>query len=112
MEIHFNPPIHPGEMLREEFMVPLGLSAGQVARALGVPRTRIERLVREETALTADTAVRLARYFKMSEGYWLNMQTSYLADCIHADRERIAKIDAIVPLERPDLAPERGDEAA
>jgi len=104
MDIHFNPPIHPGEMLREEFMVPLGLTAGQLARALGVPRTRIERLVREETGLTADTAIRLARYFKMSEGFWLGLQKSYEADVVHADAERIAKINAIVPLPRPDLA--------
>ena len=103
MDIHFNPPIHPGEMLRTEFMEPLGLSAGKVARAIGVPRTRIERIVREETGLTADTAIRLARYFRTSEGFWLNMQKSYEADCIHADKARLASIDAIVPLARPDL---------
>jgi addiction module HigA family antidote len=103
IEFHANPPIHPGEMLRTEFMEPLNLTPGKIARAVGVPRTRIERLVREETALTADTAIRLARYFKTSEGFWLNLQKSYEADCVHADRERIAKIDAIVPLARPDL---------
>jgi addiction module HigA family antidote len=101
--LHANPPIHPGEMLRTEFMEPLGLTAGRIARAIGVPRTRIERVVREETGLTADTAIRLARYFKMSEGFWLNLQKSYEADCVHADAARIAGIDAIVPLARPDL---------
>jgi plasmid maintenance system antidote protein VapI len=70
---------------------------------VGVPRTRIERLVREETGLTADTAIRLARYFRMSEGYWLNLQKRYEADCVHADTARITEIDAITPLERPDL---------
>ena len=100
---HVNPPIHPGEMLREEFMVPLGLTAGKVAKAIGVPRTRIERVVREETGLSVDTAVRLARYFKMSEGFWINMQTHYEVDCVYANGALIQEIDAIVPVARPDL---------
>ena len=103
MDIHFNPPIHPGEMLRTEFMEPLGLSAGKVARAFGVPRTRIERIVREEAGLSADTAARLARYFRMSEGFWMGLQKSFELDCIHADKALIQVIDAIVPLPRPDL---------
>jgi hypothetical protein len=103
IEFHSNPPIHPGEMLRTEFMEPLGLTCGKIARAVGVPRTRIERLVREETGLTADTAIRLARYFRMSEGFWLNLQKRYEADCVHADAARIAEIDAITPLEHPDV---------
>jgi len=106
MEIRFANPIHPGEMLRVEFMTPLGLSAGKLAKALGVPRTRIERLVREETALSFDTAVRLARYFKMTEGFWTGMQNSYELDCLHADKNRLAALDAIEPLARPDLAGE------
>ena len=60
MDLRFANPIHPGEMLREEFLEPLGLSSGKLAKALGVPRTRIERLVREETTLSVDTAARLA----------------------------------------------------
>lgn len=99
---HADPPIHPGEFLRTEFMEPLGLSAGKVARGIGVPRTRIERLVKEETGLTTDTAIRIARYFRMSEGFWMGLQKAYEADCVHADKARIAEIDAIVPLERPD----------
>ena len=71
------PPLHPGEMLREEFLVPLGLSPYALARAIGVPRTRIERLVREETAITADTALRLGRYFNMTPQFWMNLQTRY-----------------------------------
>lgn len=97
MDMRFARPIHPGEMLREEFMQPLGLTPGKLARALGVPRTRIERLVREETAISLDTAVRLARYFRMSEGFWLRMQTSYELDCLHADKARLAELDAITP---------------
>ncbi len=69
--------VHPGRILREEFMEPLGLSAIALARHIGVPRTRIERLVREETALTVDTAARLAAAFKTSPAFWLNLQTAY-----------------------------------
>ena len=68
------PPVHPGEILREEFLRPLNLSPYTVARAVGVPRTRIERLAREQTALTADTALRLARYFRTSPGFWMGIQ--------------------------------------
>ena len=57
-----NPPIHPGEILRTEFMEPPNLTPGKIARAIGVPRTRIERRIRKQTALTADTAARLGRY--------------------------------------------------
>ena len=103
MDIRFANPIHPGEMLREEFMKPLGLSAGKLAKALNVPRTRIERLAREETAMSLDTAVRLARYFRMSEGYWTRMQVNYELDCLHADKARQAVLEAIEPLPRPDL---------
>lgn len=104
MRLHFNPPIHPGEYLREEFLVPLDMSAGQLAKALSVPRTRIERLVREETALSTDTALRLARYFGMSNEFWIGLQTSYELDCIAADMDRTAALDAITPRETPEAA--------
>ncbi len=103
---HANPPIHPGEMLRTEFMEPLGLTSGKVARAIGVPRTRIERLVREQTGLSVDTAVRLARYFKMSEGFWIGLQKHFEVDCIYADVALSKELDAITPLPRPDLEAE------
>ena len=67
-------PVHPGEVLREEFLVPMKLTPYAVARAIGVPRTRIERLAREETPVTADTALRLARFFDTSPAFWMNMQ--------------------------------------
>ena len=70
-------PIHPGEILREEFLVPMSLSPYAVARAVGVPRTRIERLAHEQTAVTADTALRLARYFGTTPAFWMNLQTRY-----------------------------------
>src|SRR5436309_15440927 len=71
------PPIHPGEVLREEFLGPMRLSPYAVAKAVGVPRTRIERLVREETPVTADTALRLGRYFGMSASFWMGIQAQY-----------------------------------
>jgi addiction module HigA family antidote len=71
------PPIHPGEVLREEFLVPLKLTPYALAHACGVPRTRIERLAREETPITADTALRLARYFGTSAEFWMGMQAQY-----------------------------------
>jgi addiction module HigA family antidote len=70
-------PVHPGEVLREEFLLPMKLSPYAVARAIGVPRTRIERLVREETPVTADTALRLAKYFGTTAGFWMGLQAQH-----------------------------------
>jgi addiction module HigA family antidote len=70
-------PVHPGEVLREEFLAPLKLTPYALAQACGVPRTRIERLAREETPVTADTALRLARYFGTSAEFWMGMQAQY-----------------------------------
>src|ERR1700722_10426997 len=89
------PPLHVGEVLREEFLAPLNLSPYNVAKALGVPRTRIERLVREETALTADTALRLSRYFGTTAEFWMNLQSGYELDC--AKRALAAKLAKITP---------------
>jgi addiction module HigA family antidote len=69
--------VHPGEILREEYLKPLDLSAGRLAKALGVPRTRIERVVKEETGITVDTAYRLSKFFSTTPGFWMNMQTNY-----------------------------------
>ncbi|MGV1872814.1 HigA family addiction module antitoxin [Agrobacterium rosae] len=71
------PPVHPGEILREEYLVPLGMSAGALARKLNVPRTRIERLATEHASVTPDTALRLAKFFKTSPQFWMSMQASY-----------------------------------
>jgi addiction module HigA family antidote len=70
-------PVHPGEILREEFLVPLGLSAHALAMALKVPAPRINDIVRERRAITPDTALRLARYLGTTAQFWLNLQTSY-----------------------------------
>src|SRR2546423_493340 len=71
------PPLHPGEVLREEFLGPMGLSAYLVANACGVPRTRIERIAREEMGISADTALRLGRFFGIEAEFWINLQTRY-----------------------------------
>jgi antitoxin HigA-1 len=71
------PPIHPGEILREEFLSPLGMSANELALALRVPATRISDIVNEKRGITADTALRLSRYFGTTSRFWMNMQTSW-----------------------------------
>lgn len=71
------PPIHPGEILREEFMAPLGLSMNGLALALRVPATRVTEIVHGRRAVTPDTALRLARYFNTSARFWLNLQAAY-----------------------------------
>lgn len=71
------PPMHPGEMLREEYLKPLQLSAGALAKACGVPRTRIERIVTEKLGISGDTAIRLARVLGTTPEFWINLQSRY-----------------------------------
>src|ERR1039457_5016540 len=71
------PPIHPGETLREDFLKPLGLSANRLAMELLVPVTRINDVVRCKRAISADTALRLARYFGTTPQFWMNLQANY-----------------------------------
>lgn len=70
-------PLHPGDVLKELYLDPLGMSAIAFAKVLDVPRTRIERLIKGVTGVTPDTALRLARAFNTSPAYWMNMQTNY-----------------------------------
>jgi antitoxin HigA-1 len=70
-------PSHPGEVLKELYLVPLEMSAITLAKKLLVPRTRIERLLRGDTALTADTAMRLAKFFSTTPEYWMNLQRAW-----------------------------------
>jgi addiction module HigA family antidote len=78
-------PVHPGEILLEEFLKPMGLSQNQLARDIGVSPRRINEIVLGKRALTADTALRLARYFKMSPKFWLGLQMDYELD-VEMDR--------------------------
>ncbi|WP_462120173.1 HigA family addiction module antitoxin [Methylorubrum extorquens] len=80
-----SPPVHPGEILREEFMTPLGLSAGQVAKALDLPRSRIERIVRQEIGISTDTALRLARFFRTTPDVWMNLQARFERETLLAE---------------------------
>jgi addiction module HigA family antidote len=70
-------PVHPGELLREEFLEPMGITAYRLAKDIGVPEQRIGAIVREQRGISADTALRLSRYFGMSESYWTNAQAHY-----------------------------------
>ncbi|MDX0414059.1 HigA family addiction module antitoxin [Sinorhizobium medicae] len=74
---HILPPVHPGEILREEYLRPLNMSAGALAKKLNVPRTRIERIAAEQTPITTDTALRLAKYLRTTPEFWMNMQISF-----------------------------------
>ena len=71
------PPIHPGEILLEEFLHPLEISQYRLAKDISVPPRRINEIVRGQRAITADTAIRLARYFQTTERFWLNLQTRH-----------------------------------
>jgi antitoxin HigA-1 len=84
------PAIHPGEILREEYMVPFGLSMNKLAMALHVPTPRIAEIVHERRSITPDTALRLARYFNTTARFWLNLQSAY--DLEVAEDKLIRKI--------------------
>jgi len=71
------PPIHPGELLLEEFLEPMGITPYRLAKDIGVLPPRIYEIVKGERSISADTALRLSRYFGMSEGYWINAQAHY-----------------------------------
>lgn len=71
------PPVHPGEILKADFMEPLGLSVNALSRAIGVPRTRLNDVVLGRRGITADTALRLARYFGVGAQFWMNLQSHY-----------------------------------
>jgi addiction module HigA family antidote len=75
--------IHPGEILREEFMRPMSLSAYELARRIRVPAPRINDIVLERRGITADTALRLARFFETSEQFWMNLQAAYELRSVH-----------------------------
>lgn len=89
-------PIHPGEILFEEFLGPLGVSQNGLAVAIGVPPRRINEIVHGKRRITADTALRLARYFGTSDRFWLNLQTRY---DLEVERDHLGEaLDGIRPL--------------
>nr|CAD6410042.1 addiction module antidote protein, HigA family [Rhizobium sp. Q54] len=92
------PPVHPGEILRDLYLEPLGMSPYALAKKLHVPRTRIERIVAQKTGVTPDTALRLARFFKTTPEFWMNLQNGFdlklEADALKDELEEIAAYEA------------------
>ena len=89
------PPVHPGEVLKEEFMKPLGLSANGLARVVLVPPNRISAIVNGDRSVTADTALRLAKAFGTTPEFWLNLQKRYDLDCARDESTDLARIEPI-----------------
>ena len=86
------PPVHPGEILREDLMKPFGLSASRLARDLRVPVTRISEIVNGRRGITTDTALRLARYFGSTPQFWMNLQAAYdLAVAVSSSADKITR---------------------
>lgn len=94
------PNIHPGEVLQEDFLEPLGLSAYRLAKDLNIPQTRVSAVLHGERSITADTASRLGRYFRTSPRFWLNLQADYDLEALR--RNRRDEIERIQP--RDDIA--------
>ena len=90
------PPIHPGDVLMEEYLEPLGVTQHRLAVAIGVPPRRINEIVHGKRRITADTALRMARYFGTSERFWMNLQGRY---DLEVERDRLADtLEEITPL--------------
>lgn len=85
------PALHPGEMLREEFLIPLGMTTGVLAKELKVPKPRVVAIVGERRGLDADMCLRLARFFRMTPEFWMNLQKGYELEAAMADWRRICK---------------------
>lgn len=98
MSVSNLPPIHPGEILRDLYLDPLEMTPYALAKKLNVPRTRIERIVAQKTGITSDTALRLAKFFKTSPEFWLNLQNSFdlkiEAESLRDELEHIPEYEA------------------
>lgn len=90
------PPIHPGQILREEFLEPLNITAYQLANTIHVPQTRLSEILHGRRSITADTGLRLSRAFGLSDMYWINMQAHYDAEI--AKDELVDQLGAIEPI--------------
>jgi addiction module HigA family antidote len=100
------PPVHPGEMLVEEFLEPLGLTQTRVAAETGIPLARINQICKQKRSVTADTDLRLCRYFGLSEGWWLRLQAQYDLECTKRQLGR-ELVRSCAVLKRPGRKPER-----
>ena len=85
------PPIHPGEILLEEFLLPMGISQYRLAKDISVPQRRISEIVQGNRSITADTALRLGRYFRMEAQFWLNLQSRF--DLMNAETQLAKRLD-------------------
>ena len=90
---------HPGEILKEEFLIEIGLSQNQLAQTIGVPSNRIHDIIRGRRGITADTDLRLSKFFGLSDGYWLRLQNAF--DLMEARRELGKTIRKIPPYKAP-----------
>lgn len=100
------PPVHPGEILKEEFLDPYGLSQYELAKRIGVPAPRINAIVLGKRGISADTALRLGRFFANAPEFWLNLQNHY--DLALAANEAGDAIDRAIPIQAHEWATERG----
>ncbi len=91
-------PVTPGELLNEEFLLPLGITKYRIAKEIGVPAQRIGKIVAGQRAITADTDLRLCKYFGLSAGYWLRLQNKY--DTEETRRKIQSELDGIIPINR------------
>jgi antitoxin HigA-1 len=91
-------PVSPGEMLAEEFLNPIGMSKYRLAKSIGVPAQRIGDIIAGKRGISADTDLRLCRFFGLSDGWWLKLQAGH--DTVMAKREMAGELERIVPLER------------
>jgi addiction module HigA family antidote len=103
-------PVHPGEVLRNKFLRPMNLSGGAVARAVGVPRTRIERVADQKMGITADTALRVAKFFGTTPMFWLNLQVQYDLECCRDEiGVELGKIEPVQKKRNRMPPPRQGD---
>jgi addiction module HigA family antidote len=93
-------PLHPGEMLREDFLIPLGMTAGMLAEEIKVPERRVVAIVKERRSLDADLCLRLARFFRMTPEFWMNLEKDYELETASAEWPRICKEVARHPHDR------------
>jgi addiction module HigA family antidote len=90
--------VHPGEVLREDFLVPMEISAYQLAKATGMPQSRVSEILKERRSITADTALRLSKFFGTSEKFWLGLQNDY--DLEEAQRTKGVEFDSILTYQK------------
>jgi addiction module HigA family antidote len=94
------PPIHPGEMLREDFLIPLGMTAKTLAGEIKVPERRVVAIVKERRGLDADLCLRLARFFRMTPEFWMNLQKAYELETARSNWRMICKEVSMHPKDR------------